>query len=148
MSCGLRFLYVFFQKPDTARWLKVAEGFSRNWQFANCVGAVDGKHVHIRAPGKSGSMYFNYKVGSASMLFNSQHNRDWNIMSFHYHMHKCYVCDLWFLSECSIHFTLPGISLYVGDIACEINTVEPFHSKNMHIAKTDRSTNYKSIHAI
>ncbi|CAN7938971.1 unnamed protein product, partial [Ixodes hexagonus] len=49
------------QKPDTAAWLRVAEGFNRNWQFPNCVGGADGKHIQIHAPANSRSMYFNYK---------------------------------------------------------------------------------------
>ncbi|CAN8028500.1 unnamed protein product, partial [Ixodes persulcatus] len=47
--------------PDTAVWLRVADGFSRSWQFPNCLVAVDGKHILIQAPAKSGSMFFNYK---------------------------------------------------------------------------------------
>lgn len=52
---------LYLAKPDTAAWLRVAEGFNRDWQFPNCVGAVDGKHIQIHAPANSGSMYFNYK---------------------------------------------------------------------------------------
>ncbi|KAH7945704.1 hypothetical protein HPB49_014342 [Dermacentor silvarum] len=49
-------------KPDAAAWLRTAEGFGRTWQFPNCIGAVDGKHVHIKRPKNSGTMYFNYKL--------------------------------------------------------------------------------------
>ncbi|XP_037574321.1 uncharacterized protein LOC119456563 [Dermacentor silvarum] len=53
---------IYMPKPDVAAWLRTAEGFGRTWQFPNCIGAVDGKHVHIKRPKNSGTMYFNYKV--------------------------------------------------------------------------------------
>lgn len=53
---------VFFQCPTTAEeWKSVAEGFSKKWNFHNCLGALDGKHVAIVAPSNSGSVYYNYK---------------------------------------------------------------------------------------
>ncbi|MCK5872965.1 MAG: transposase family protein [Methylococcales bacterium] len=45
--------------PD--EWRQVAETFSTRWQFHNCLGALDGKHVAIRRPKDSGSLFFNYK---------------------------------------------------------------------------------------
>lgn len=45
--------------PD--KWKEVADRFSNRWNFHNCLGAIDGKHVAIKMPNKSGSMYYNYK---------------------------------------------------------------------------------------
>lgn len=59
------------QVPTTERWQEVAEGFKNKWNFPHCVGAVDGKHIEIQAPPNSGSLYYNYKVQFASVLFMS-----------------------------------------------------------------------------
>lgn len=48
-------------KPDENTWKTISEGFSKNNNFPNCVGAVDGKHVRILKPAGSGSDYYNYK---------------------------------------------------------------------------------------
>ncbi|KAH9360751.1 hypothetical protein HPB48_020230 [Haemaphysalis longicornis] len=51
----------FMKTPTKAEWAKIAQDFTTRWQFPNCLGAVDGKHVAITCPPKSGSAYFNYK---------------------------------------------------------------------------------------
>lgn len=40
---------------------KSAEGYLNEWNFPNCCGAIDGKHVRIVCPKKSGSAFYNYK---------------------------------------------------------------------------------------
>ena len=43
------------------QWKEVATKFSKLWNFQNCLGAIDGKHVAIRRPNKSGTYFYNYK---------------------------------------------------------------------------------------
>ncbi|CAH1979298.1 unnamed protein product [Acanthoscelides obtectus] len=64
----LRKKYLCFPSKEE-EWLKVAEGFNNMWQFENCLGAVDGKHIAIKQPPGSGSYYYNYKGFFSVVLF-------------------------------------------------------------------------------
>lgn len=55
-------LFVLLQCPQSPEeWKQVADGFASRWQYYNCLGALDGKHVAVRCPPNSGSYYYNYK---------------------------------------------------------------------------------------
>ena len=49
--------YIPFPSTED-EWKRISHQFWMTWQFPNCLGAVDGKHVRIQAPNNSGSMYF------------------------------------------------------------------------------------------
>ena len=42
-------------------WKEVAAKFSSRWNYHNCLGAVDGKHIAMKKPPNAGSYYYNYK---------------------------------------------------------------------------------------
>ena len=42
-------------------WRTVADAFGRTWNIPHAIGALDGKHVGLRKPPQSGSLYHNYK---------------------------------------------------------------------------------------
>ena len=49
----------FSKSPDSEEeWLIIAAEFNDKWNFPHCLGAVDGKHVLIQAPARSGSNFF------------------------------------------------------------------------------------------
>ena len=48
-------------EPAKENWQHVESGFSTRLNFPNYVGALDGKHVAMTAPAKSGSLFHNYK---------------------------------------------------------------------------------------
>lgn len=52
---------ILLKSPTKENLIRVAENFWNKWIFPNCVGAIDGKHIRIFAPGKSGSLFYNYK---------------------------------------------------------------------------------------
>ncbi|XP_050300320.1 uncharacterized protein LOC126738889 [Anthonomus grandis grandis] len=59
----------FIKVPTSdVEWNYIQAGFKNKWNFPSCIGAIDGKHVVIKAPPKSGSDYFNYKKDHSIIL--------------------------------------------------------------------------------
>lgn len=38
--------------------MQISKSFLNQWQFPNCVGAIDGKHISIQCSPKSGSQFY------------------------------------------------------------------------------------------
>ncbi|XP_018404615.1 PREDICTED: uncharacterized protein LOC108781197 [Cyphomyrmex costatus] len=52
---------IYLTKPTAESWKHIAKNFYQIWNFPNCIGAVDGKHIQIQRPPRTESLYFNYK---------------------------------------------------------------------------------------
>lgn len=48
----------FSSKED---WKFISDEFMTKWQFPNCLGAIDGRHMKVQAFPNSGSAFYNYK---------------------------------------------------------------------------------------
>lgn len=58
----------YLPKPTPEIWKSIAEDFANIWNFPHCLGAIDGKHVMVHAPKRSGSEFFNYKQRFSKVL--------------------------------------------------------------------------------
>ncbi|XP_050312156.1 uncharacterized protein LOC126749645 [Anthonomus grandis grandis] len=65
---SLREKYLRFPSTEE-EWLQIADQFKKMWQFENCLGAADGKHIAIKQPPGSGSYFYNYKGFFSVVLF-------------------------------------------------------------------------------
>ncbi|GFQ68092.1 putative nuclease HARBI1 [Trichonephila clavata] len=63
-----RMFHVVLPTPTMGQFQKIAQQYSTKWNFPNCIGAIDGKHVRIKAPKNSGSLFYNYKDYHAMVM--------------------------------------------------------------------------------
>lgn len=63
--------------PNEEGWLQIAKDFYNSWDFPNCLGALDGKHIEIDRPAHGGSLFFNYtKFNSVNLMaLSDSHSR-------------------------------------------------------------------------
>ncbi|CAH1966693.1 unnamed protein product [Acanthoscelides obtectus] len=59
---------------------KSAKDYEQLWNFPNCVASIDGKHVRIKCPKKTGSKHFYYK-GFFSVVLQAMVNAQYKFLS-------------------------------------------------------------------
>uniref|UniRef100_A0A915DTI9 DDE Tnp4 domain-containing protein n=1 Tax=Ditylenchus dipsaci TaxID=166011 RepID=A0A915DTI9_9BILA len=78
---NLRAKYLAIPRKE-AEWAVISREFWHRWQVPMVLGAIDGKHVVMKKPANSGSLYYNYK-GSCSIV----------IMACVDAKYRCLMCD-------------------------------------------------------
>lgn len=53
---------VYLPQPTEEHLKDIAKEYYNRWNYPNCCGAIDGKHIRIKCPSNSGSLFFNYKT--------------------------------------------------------------------------------------
>lgn len=51
---------IHMKSPTENAFKLIAKDFFDKWNFPNCIGAIDGKHIRIKCPPHSGTMFYNY----------------------------------------------------------------------------------------
>lgn len=52
---------IHMAKPTAESFIHIASDYYERWNFPNCIGSIDGKHIRIKCPEHSTSLYYNYK---------------------------------------------------------------------------------------
>ncbi|XP_053691921.1 uncharacterized protein LOC128740406 [Sabethes cyaneus] len=52
---------IHMPQPSKKMFEQIAKDYWDMWNFPNCIGSIDGKHIRIQCPPDSGTMYYNYK---------------------------------------------------------------------------------------
>lgn len=54
-------MHLYIKWPSAQRMTDTVNGFKERWDFPQCVGAIDGTHIHIVAPSECSADYYNRK---------------------------------------------------------------------------------------
>jgi len=59
---------LYLSQPTMEMWKSIANDSEKIWQFPHCIGTLDGKHIVIKKPPKSGTSFHNYKHTFSDVL--------------------------------------------------------------------------------
>ncbi|CAL4162053.1 unnamed protein product [Meganyctiphanes norvegica] len=57
----LMLIFLLQFPPSEQDWKEIASQFQQVWDFPNCLGALDGKHINIHPPSQEEPLYLNYR---------------------------------------------------------------------------------------
>lgn len=138
-------------------WIEIGKNFENRWDFPNCLGAVDGKHIRIRPPPGAGSYFYNYKHFHSQVLM-AIANANYEFIYFHFGTNGR-VSDGGVINETDFYKNLLNNSLslpnptivngetlpyvFVGDEAFTLrhNFMKPFNKKQLNFQR--RIFNYR-----
>ena len=63
------FNYCFKFPQNKMQWQEIACGYKNQWNHSHCIGALDDKHMTVRALQHSESYFFNYNGSHSTVLF-------------------------------------------------------------------------------
>ncbi|KAL1509027.1 hypothetical protein ABEB36_003833 [Hypothenemus hampei] len=134
-------------------WTKIINGFHNLWNFPNCIGAIDGKHIVIQCPPNSGSLYHNYKgTFSIVLLALVDHNYNFTFIDVGTYG-NC--SDGGIFAKSSLHkaieeknLNLPNGSVILGDEAFPLKSylMKPYPRRNQ-LNMTQKVYNYRHCRA-
>ena len=74
---------IYMPVPSEDKWKSIADEFYERWNFSNCIGAINGKHVMIQSPVNPGSLFYNYKSYFSIVLL-AVASADYRFVTFYY----------------------------------------------------------------
>ncbi|XP_001951832.2 putative nuclease HARBI1 [Acyrthosiphon pisum] len=144
----------FIQVPKTTNdWDSIVHGFNLSWNFPNCFGAIDGKHIIIECPANSGSNFYNYK-GSFSIVLLALVDHSYNFTCIDVGAYGS-ASDGGIFSKCTLkkaieenQLNLPDEAVMLGDEAFPLTKylMKPYPRRNI-LTKKQKIYNYRHCRA-